>query len=136
MEQASESGTCRDAMASALRVAALASAVLLFAAAHSARAQALPDLDHAPTSFRAEDFVPAEMAEYAKRKWMWSLADVLGKKEQEGLPRLGDSKEKPSAQGWMLYGRAGILRWQNDLGEDDLSSFRFGLRHRDRKSVV
>lgn len=103
--------------------------LLVVAAAHSVRAQALPDLDHAPTSFRVEELVPAEVAEYAKRKWMWNLADVFGKREQHDLPRLNEPEEKPRAQGWMIYGRLGILRWQNDMSDDDLSSFKFGLRH-------
>lgn len=92
-------------------------------------AQGLPDLGAAPGTLKAEDLMPAEVAEYAKRKWMWSLADLAGGPEPKQASRLKDAEPNKPSGGWMLYGRIGVLRWQNDLGDEDLSSFRFGLRH-------
>lgn len=94
----------------------------------AALAQGLPELAGS-TSFKLEELVPADIAEHAKRKWMWSLADFVGKPQQADLPSLGEQKEKLRVEGWMIYGRAGILRWQNDMADEGLTAFSFGLRH-------
>ncbi len=92
-------------------------------------AQGLPELAGS-TAFKLEELVPADIAEHAKRKWMWSLADFVGKPGPADLPTLGEQKkERPRVEGWMIYGRAGILRWQNDMADEEVTAFSFGLRH-------
>lgn len=113
----------------AARSALSAALIGLCGASPLAWAQGLPDLGAAPTTLKAEDLVPVEVAEYAKRKWMWSLADFAGERDAKQAARLKDAEPKKQSQGWMLYGRIGVLRWQNDFGDEDLSSFSFGLRH-------